>query len=100
MTRRAILTVALGLACLEATKPADFSAPSAHDAPTAARRVAGGELTVRYFALRRRTQVVKGADCKSVMRRFESARRLQLREQSPGVRAPWLVRYCRSDVLV
>ena len=41
-----------------------------------ARRVAGGELTVRYFALRRRTQVVKGADCKSVMRRFESGRRL------------------------
>ena len=55
-----------------------------------ARRVAGGELTVRYFALRRRTQVVKGADCKSVMRRFESARRLhhsrRVRRRAAGSR--------------
>jgi hypothetical protein len=48
-------------------------------------------ITIRDFSPRRRTQVVKGADCKSVMRRFESGRRLHF---SPG----WSCGYTASLV--
>ncbi len=47
-------------------------------AAAAASLAAGAQVCENPLAYRerRRTQVVKGADCKSVMRRFESARRL------------------------